>query len=52
MEVLESASHGPKGLHLVSNGSPNPFNVAHGGAQEGGRGCVSQLEIGGCGCLW
>ena len=31
---------------FVSNGGPNAFNVAQGGAQEGGRGWVSQLEVG------
>ena len=49
MEELESASHGPQGLYLVSNGGPNAFNVTQGGAQEGGRGWVSRLEVGGCG---
>ena len=37
MEELESASHGPQGLHLVLNGGPNAFNVTQGGAQEGGK---------------
>ena len=48
MEELESVSHDPQGLHLVSNGGPNAFNVAQGGAQAGGRGWVSHLEVGGC----
>ena len=48
MEELESVSHDPQGLQLVSNGGPNAFNVAQGGAQAGGRGWVSQLEVGGC----